>query len=44
MFISIALLSLLTCSLVSLHGDVKSNPGSSYTVDRAVLGTFHQGD
>ena len=30
--------------LLLLGGDIKTNPGPTYAVDKAVLGTFHQGD
>ena len=30
--------------LLLLGGDIETNPGPTYVVDKAVLGTFHQGD
>ena len=43
-FIFIALFSFHISSLVLLHGDEELTPGPSNTVDRVVLGTFHQCD
>ena len=30
--------------LLLLGGDIETNPGPTYAVDKVVLGTFHQGD
>ena len=39
-----SLMHLMHRLLLLLGGDIETNPGPTYAVDKAVLGTFHQGD
>ena len=39
-----SLMYLMHRLLLLLGGDIETNPGPTYAVDKVVLGTFHQGD
>ena len=39
-----SLMHLMHRLLLLLGGDIETNPGPTYVVDKAVLGTFHLGD
>ena len=43
-FVFLCSLYFRSISLLQLSGDVESNPGSTYSIEKVIQGSFHQGN